>query len=137
MDEVGIPKKLIYLTKMCMENTQYQVRVDGTLSKAFEVKTGLKQGDALSPMLFNLALEKTIREMQKEPTGITIGIRKIQVLGFADDLNILGSSLNDTKRTAHILEQAAGKVGIKINREKTKERNCLTTKRIRTMMMKT
>ena len=120
MDEVGIPKKLIGLTKMCMENTQYQIRVDNTLSEAFEVNSGLKQGDALSPLLFNLALEKTIREMQKEPTGITIGERKMQVLGFADDLNILGSSLNDTKRAAQVLEQAAGKVGLKINKEKTK-----------------
>jgi sorting nexin-29 len=118
MDEVGIPKKLINLIKMCMENTQYQIRVDNTLSKAFEVNTGLKQGDALSPMLFNLSLKKTIREMQKETTGITIGERRIQVLGFADDLKILESSLNDTKRAAQVLEQAAGKVGLKINREK-------------------
>ena len=90
------------------------------MSEAFEVNTGLKQGDALSPMLFNLALEKTIREIQKEPTGITIGERKIQVLGFADDLYILGSSLNDTKKAAQVLEQAAGKIGLKINKEKTK-----------------
>lgn len=103
-----------------MENTQYQIRVDNTLSEAFEVNTGLKQGDALSPMLFNLALEKTIREMQKESTGITIGERKIQVLGFVDDVNILGKSLNDTIRAAQVLEQAAGKIGLKINREKTK-----------------
>jgi hypothetical protein len=120
MDEVGIPKKLIDLTKMCMENTQYQMRVDNTLSNALEVNNGLKQGDALSPMLFNLVLEKTIRKIQKETTGITIGERKIQVLGFTDDLNILGNSLNDTKRAAQVLEQAASKVGLKINKEKTK-----------------
>jgi len=88
------------------------------LSEAFEVNTDLKQVDALSPIVFNLALEKTIREMQKEPTGITMGERTIQVIGFADDLNILGKSLNDTKRAAQVLEQAAGKIGLKINREK-------------------
>jgi len=99
MDEVGIPKKLIGLTKMCMENTQYQARVEDTMSETFKVKTGLKQGDVLSPMLFNLALEKAIREMQK-PTGVVIEKRKIQVLRFADHLNILGSSLNDTNRAA-------------------------------------
>lgn len=64
MDEFGIPKKLIDLTKMCMGNTQYQVRVD-TMSEVFEVRAGLKQGDTLSPMLFNIAMEKTIREMQR------------------------------------------------------------------------
>jgi len=134
MYKVGIPKKLIGLTKMCMENTQYQIRVDNTLSEAFEVNTGLKQGDTLSPMLFNLALEKAIREIQREPTGISIGERKIQVLGFADDLNILGNSLNDTKRAAQVLEQAAGKIGLKINREKTKIMKLLEYEEIRTMM---
>lgn len=58
--------------------------------------------------------------MEKAPTGITIRVQKIQVLGFVDDLNILRSSLNDTQRAAQTLEQAAGKVGLKINREKTK-----------------
>jgi len=42
------------------------------------------------------------------------------VLGFPDDLNILGSSLNNTKIAAQVLEQAAGKVRLKINREKMK-----------------
>jgi len=32
------------------------------MSEAFEVKTGLKQGDTLSPVSFNLALEKAIRK---------------------------------------------------------------------------
>lgn len=60
-----------------MENTQYQVRVENTMSEASEVKRGLKPGDALSPMLFNLALEKTVREMQKGSKGITVGEQKI------------------------------------------------------------
>lgn len=37
MDEVGIPKKLIGLTKMCMENTRYQVWVENIMSEVFEV----------------------------------------------------------------------------------------------------
>lgn len=45
MDEVGVSEKPIFLTKICTENKQYRVRVDGTLSKASEVNTGLNQGD--------------------------------------------------------------------------------------------
>lgn len=48
-----------------MEYTQYKGRVKNTMSEAFEIKTGLKQGDALSPVLFCLTLEKTIRQIQK------------------------------------------------------------------------
>lgn len=41
MEEFGIPNKLVTLTKMCIEGTKYQLRVDGTLSEAFTVETGL------------------------------------------------------------------------------------------------
>jgi hypothetical protein len=100
MAEFGIPQKLVTLTKMCMENTQYKIRVESTVLEAFEVRIGLKQGDSLSHSLFNIALEKVIRELQSETTGVEIGQQHIQVLGFADDLNILGNSLEETIKTA-------------------------------------
>jgi len=120
MEEFGIPKKLVALTKMCMEDTQYRVRVEQTMSEPFEVSTGLKQRDSLSPTLFNLALEKAIREMQIKTTGITISQQHIQILGFADDLNVLENSLADTERAAQVLERAASKIGLKMNMDKTK-----------------
>lgn len=54
---------------MCMQNTQNQIRMGNTMSGAFELNTGLKQEDTLSPMLFNIELEKAIIEMHKEPTN--------------------------------------------------------------------
>jgi hypothetical protein len=78
MKEFGIPNKLVALTKMCMEDTLYRVRAEQTMSEAFEVSTGLKQGDSLSPTLFNFALEKAIREMQIETTGIMKGQKRIK-----------------------------------------------------------
>jgi len=44
MYEFGFSKKLIALTKMCMENTKYRVRTQNVTSGTFTVKTGLKQG---------------------------------------------------------------------------------------------
>jgi len=77
MEEFGIPQKLVTLTKICMENTQYKIRVESTVSEDFEVRIGLKQGDSLSPTLFNIALEKAIRELQLETTGVEIGQQHI------------------------------------------------------------
>lgn len=62
---------------MCMENTEYKIRVEYTVSETFEVRTGLKQGDSLSLSLFNIALEKVIRELQSETTGVEIGQQHI------------------------------------------------------------
>lgn len=49
MEEFGIPKKLVALTKMYMDDTLYRIRVEQTMSEAFEVSTGLKQGDSSYP----------------------------------------------------------------------------------------
>jgi len=103
MEEFGIQQKLVTLKKMCMENTQYKIRVKSTVSEAFEVRAGLKQGDSLSPTLFNIALEKAIRKLHLETTGVEIGLQRKQIHGFADDLNILGNSLDETEKAAQAL----------------------------------
>jgi len=61
------------MCKTCVQKTRSAVRIKGTLSYFFENKTGLKQGDPLSPMLFNLALQKVIQSIKMVPSGIKIG----------------------------------------------------------------
>jgi hypothetical protein len=55
--EFGIPKKLVRLIKMCLNETYSKVRIGELLSDKFPIQNGLKQRDALSPLLFNFALE--------------------------------------------------------------------------------
>jgi len=52
----GIPKRLVQLAKMCLSDPISRVRI-GNISDSFKIRNGLKQGDALSPLLFNFALE--------------------------------------------------------------------------------
>ena len=53
--EFGIPMKLVRLIKMCLNTTCSTVSKH--LSDMFPIRNGLKQGDALLPLLFNFALE--------------------------------------------------------------------------------
>jgi len=55
--EIGILRKLVRLIKMSLTETYSSVWVGKNLSDRFPVRNGLKKGDALSPMLFNFALE--------------------------------------------------------------------------------
>jgi hypothetical protein len=53
--QFGIPKKLVGLIKMCLNETYSKVHVSKSLSGKFAIQNGLKQGDALSPLLFNFS----------------------------------------------------------------------------------
>jgi len=57
MDQLGIPRKIIRMIRACVNGSKCKVKYGGEESEEFEVKTGLRQGDALSPALFNIALE--------------------------------------------------------------------------------
>jgi hypothetical protein len=54
----GVPMKLVRLIKMCLNETYSKVCAGKYLSGTFPIQNGLKQGDALSPLLFNFALEQ-------------------------------------------------------------------------------
>ena len=60
--EFGIPRKLARLIKMSLTETYSRAQVDKNVSDRF-IRNGLKQGDALSTLLFNLALEYAIRRV--------------------------------------------------------------------------
>jgi hypothetical protein len=63
--EFDLPKKLVRRIKMCLNETYSKVCVGKLLSDKFPTQNGLKQGDALSPLLFSFALEYDIRKVQE------------------------------------------------------------------------
>ena len=89
----GVPRKLVRLIKIYLDGTQSKVRVGSYLSFSFPIENGLKQGDALSPLLFIFALENAFRKVQETNLGPDMNDTH-QVLAYADDVNVIG---DDTK----------------------------------------
>ena len=85
------------LVKMCSNETYGRVRVGKNLSDRFPIRNGLKQGDALSPLLFNVTLEYAIRRVQINQDGLKLNVTH-QLLAYADDVNILGGSVHTVKK---------------------------------------
>jgi hypothetical protein len=69
----------------------------------------LKQGDALSPLLFNFALEYIIRRVKVNQCGLKLNGTH-QLLVYVDDANILGGSVYSIKEKAEALIVASKEI---------------------------
>ena len=91
---------------ICLSETYSRVRVSRFLCDAFPIHRGLKQGDALSLLLINFALEYAIRRVQENRIGLGMN-GKYQLLVYADDVNMLGENLQIIRENTQIFIKQA------------------------------
>jgi hypothetical protein len=72
-------------------------RIGKRLSDSFLIQNGLKQGDALSPLFFNFAVEYAIRKIQESQVGLKLNGTH-ELLAYADDVNLLGDNIDTVKK---------------------------------------
>jgi hypothetical protein len=85
----------------------------------FHIRNGLKQGNALPPLLFNFALEYTIRRVQVNQDVLKLSGTH-QLLVYADYVNMLGGIVRTIKKNAEALLVASQEIGLEVNAYKTK-----------------
>ena len=106
--------KLVRLIKTCLTETYSKVRVGKNLSDMLLIRNGLKQGDALSPLFFNFALEYAIRRVRGNLDGLKFNDTH-QLLVYSDDVLLLEGSVHTMQDNVEALVVASKEIGLEVN----------------------
>jgi hypothetical protein len=123
--ELSVPMKLVWLIKMCFHETYSKVHIGKHSSDSFPIQNGLEC--ALSPMLFNIALEYAIEEVQENQVRLKLN-GEPQLLAYADDMILPGYNIETINKNIKSLIDAFKEVGLQINLEKLNICWCLVTR---------
>jgi hypothetical protein len=98
------------------------IMLNGEKLKPFPLKSEMRQGCPLSPLLFNIVLEFLIRAIRQEEEikVIQIGKETVKISLFADNMILyLKDSKNSTPKLLDIINSFSSVAGYKINSQKS------------------
>lgn len=117
---LGVPEEFIEWLKTLYKEARIKAFINGYLSDAFEVKSGVRQGDPISCPLFVAVIEGLAQLIIKDSRikGIRTGGRYIKVLMFADDTAIILRNQAEADAAMEILDTYSKALGAKVNTTK-------------------
>ncbi|KAJ3581332.1 hypothetical protein NHX12_016765, partial [Muraenolepis orangiensis] len=95
-----------------------RVQTDNGYTRRIAIKIGVKQGDPLSPLLFNLAIDPLLSKLQEVGEGFDMGDEKLTVMAYADDLVLLSNSWSGMSKNMAVLEAFCNLTGLRVNTRK-------------------
>jgi exonuclease III len=123
LDTFGIPEHFIRSVRSLYEEAYTTVIINGVMSETFKVTRGVRQGDPLSCLLFNLAIEPLacMLRMSDKVKGYSIpGMNSKIVLSlFADDTTVYLGKKDKYRDLKEILDLWCSVSGAKFNTDKT------------------
>lgn len=114
----GVPDPIVELIDEMYKNTKTTIKTkDGGVE--ILIRRGVKQGDPLSPLLFNICLEPLLEEIEEQVSGINVTEnRQVSVLAFADDIVLLGADAREAQHQINILTSYLESLQMKLSIEK-------------------
>ena len=121
-----IPHNLVKTIQNIYEANQIQAKINGVLTEPINVGCGIRQGDSLSPLLFNIIMDEIIGNVRLLK-GYSMGDQEITILCYADDAVLVAENENDLQRLLHRFNCTAKSLNMIISTQKTK---CMTTSKV-------
>jgi hypothetical protein len=117
MQQMKIPEKLIKLTKMTMDDSRARISTTECVTNEINIERGVRQGDALSTTLFNIALGGAIKAAGLDRA---ITASATQVIAYAGDVALITRDKKSLGAALQKLVTETEKRGLQLNQDKTK-----------------
>ena len=121
IQKAGLEGTYLNIIKAIYDKTTANIILNGEKLKAFPLKSGIRQGCPLSPLLFNIVLEvlATAIRAEKEIKGIQIR-KEVKLSVFANDMIFYIENPKDsTRKLLELINEYSKVSGYKINRQKS------------------
>jgi hypothetical protein len=122
LEKMNIPEIIIRTVKALYANAETAVILNGVVGKKFKITRGVRQGDPLSCLLFNIAIESLAEMLRKSRIhGLHFPEVQERILSclFADDTTVFLSDRDTMRELTEILTKWCKASGAKFNIEKT------------------
>ena len=121
-----IPNYLLNTIKCIYRNTKIRIKFNDGISEPIHINKGVRQGYGLSPVLFNIHINKIIQEFKSViKKGIQLNNRKlVNMILYADNQILMATSDDDLQTMAHHLNLIARKYKITISTTKKNHWQC-------------
>jgi len=116
----GVPESYIQIIKQLYANNKTRIITD-IEGDYFEVRKGVKQGDPLSSVLFNCALEEVFRNLKWEGKGVNVNGTWLSNLRFADDIVLIAKSKEELAEMIRELKDKSKEAELTMNMKKSKK----------------
>ena len=121
LSEYGVRGRLLRSIKALYEGGRARVKVEGMESQGFRVRKGVRQGCTLSPWLFNVFIDKVVKEARRECVReVTLSTGSIGILMFADDMVMMAETKEALQHNVEAMNEALSRWDLRVNWKKSK-----------------
>src|SRR5260221_2725947 len=117
---MGVAPELVSLIRDVTYKCRSRVRINGGYSRPFTLARGVRQGDPLSCLLYDFAIEPLGMRLRRAISGLSaLSLPPVKLTMYADDTNLFVSAREDLPAIGSCLADTSRTIGSKFNLEKT------------------
>ena len=118
--ERKLPPDLILFLMYYLRNQKARIVWKGQHGDYVQIEHGVRQGGILSPFLFKLYIDDVLNDISNSNIGCKLGILRLNILAYADDLVLLARTEDQLETLYKILDAGMSNLKLSINKSKTK-----------------